>query len=54
MPGECKNHSKAFACLFFFIVNDGLFEDYVNIPVAHINAIIFICLVVSYYGYRKK
>ena len=41
MPDECENHSKAFACLLFFIVNDGLFKDYVNIPVACINAFFY-------------
>ena len=25
VPDECENHSKAFACLLFFIVNEGLF-----------------------------
>ena len=25
-----KNHSKAFACLLFFILNKGLFKDYVS------------------------
>ena len=36
MPDECKNHSKAFAspCLLFFIVKQGIFKGYVNIPVA--------------------
>ena len=28
MSGE--NHSKAFACLLFFILNKGLFKDYVS------------------------
>ena len=27
---SAKNHSKAFACLLFFILNKGLFKDYVN------------------------
>ena len=39
--------------LLFFIVNEGLLKDYVNKPVACIDAI-FIRFVVSYYGYRKK
>ena len=31
MPDECaKNHSKAFVCLLFFILNKGLFKHYVN------------------------
>ena len=37
--------------LLFFI--ELLFKDYINIPVACINAI-FIRSKVSYYGYRKK
>ena len=39
--------------VLFFIVNEGLFLDYVNKPVSCINSI-FIRFVVSYYGYRKK
>ena len=39
--------------VLFFIVNEGLFLDYVNKPVSCINAI-FIRFVVSYYSYRKK
>ena len=27
---SAKNHSKAFACLLFFILNKGLFKDHVN------------------------
>ena len=27
---SAKNHSKAFACLLFFILNKGLFKDYAN------------------------
>ena len=32
MPDECENHLKVFVCLLFFIVNEGLFKDYVNKP----------------------
>ena len=45
--------TRKLSCLLFFIVNEGLFKDYVNKPVACMNAI-FIRFVVSYYGYRKK
>ena len=53
MPDDCENHSKAFACLILHCQRRIIFIDYVNKPVACINAI-FIRFVVSYYGLQKE